>query len=660
MKIYFSKERTRFEAESTRAECRPFYRAGFKWDVVLWQWYTPSYERAYTLIRFCDDDARWRLERWLRHTARSVKASHAKDSEFKVKSPEGLDYLGYQKAGIEWAVARRSTLIGDDPGLGKTIQAIGTLNSLGNQAFPVLVVCPSSLRINWRIEIEKWSTREGLTVGEITSRASSVPETDVVITSYDLMCSAKIAPALKSRNWATLIADEAHYAKNLSWSHSKGWSGTKRAVVLAQLSEEIDRKIFLTGTPGANRPKELWPLLTILAPKQFPRHRFMNFALRYCNAQRTPFGWDFSGSSNEHELQRVMRSTVMIRRLKSEVLKELPPKRRQIISLDGKSERVPKAGNADLYIDQIEKLGVPKSKIFIEECSEVRHETALRKAPQVAAFCSDLLQSEQKLLVFAHHKDVVDVLESKLKAFNPLTITGSTATLKRQEFVERFQNDPQARVLIGNIQAAGVGLTLTAARTVVFAELDWVPSNMTQAEDRCHRIGQNDNVRVFHVVIDGSLDARIAKVLLKKQAVMDRVLDEEIAKVPEQQETLNAWEQMEPREQQEILKASKHPEIAKVRKEIKLLKLEKASKHTEIAKASKQRKYHEIAKLREQIKQLEKAKRRKEFVDIPKVRKKLKQEEIVRRRKKRKQEGILRPRKQLEIAKVLEQLELAL
>ena len=240
----------------------------------------------------------------------------------------------------------------------------------------------------------------------------------------------------------------------------------------------------------------------------------------------------------------------MIRRLKADVLKELPAKRRQLITLSASGYReVLKAeeqttssieadteelellrdmaevtGDHIAYEDAVRRIR-DRRKVAFEEMSLVRHQTAVAKAPAVAEHVLGLLDSVDKVVVMAHHHDVVDSLTEELAEHGVVSLTGRDNQTDRQSAVDRFQNDPDIHVFIGSIQAAGVGITLTAASTVVFAELDWVPGNMSQAEDRCHRIGQTDSVLVQHVVLDGSIDARLARTLIDKQAVITMAVD---------------------------------------------------------------------------------------------------------------------------------------
>jgi Helicase conserved C-terminal domain len=182
-------------------------------------------------------------------------------------------------------------------------------------------------------------------------------------------------------------------------------------------------------------------------------------------------------------------------------------------------------GNDEARAVAVEQLRKAQSVAFTEMAA-MRRDVAIAKAPIVAAYVKDMLEDgDNKVIVFAHHIAVIDLLMTELGEYNPVKITGECSQQARQSAVDAFQADPKCRVFVGNIKAAGVGLTLTAASTVVFAELDWTPAGMSQAEDRAHRIGQKDNVLVYHLVFDGSLDATISKRLVAKQAIIDRALD---------------------------------------------------------------------------------------------------------------------------------------
>lgn len=512
--------------------------AGFRWDPALRVWWAPRPElvRAELVDRWLSQEAQAVLEQ----VRERVRLSKAAQAEVDVPVPPGQQLLPFQKAGVAYALRTlregRGVLIGDEMGLGKTVQAIAVANGLRPRT--VLVVCPASLKLNWLREWERWSVLP-LSVGVAQPR--EWPQTDVVIVNYDILTRYK---EQLGRGWDLLILDEAHKIKNPKAQRTE-----------AALAIPVQHRVYLTGTPLLNRPVELWPLVSSLDPERF--RSFWAFAKRYCNARQVPAGrrlvWDLNGASNLGELQDLLRSRVLVRRLKREVLAELPPKVRQVIEVrNGTTPEVEReeealdrfrawyeearalvdlaaaSGDTEAWKAQVERLreGV---RAFFSEISELRHQTARAKVPYVIEHVRDALESVHKCVVFAHHHDVIAALAEGLAEYRPVVVTGETPVDQRQRAVDAFQNDPGVRVFIGSITAAGLGLTLTAASLVVFAELDWVPANVTQAEDRCHRIGQRDSVLVQHLVLEGSLDARIARVLVEKQDLLDRVLDRESA-----------------------------------------------------------------------------------------------------------------------------------
>jgi SWI/SNF-related matrix-associated actin-dependent regulator 1 of chromatin subfamily A len=295
-------------------------------------------------------------------------------------------------------------------------------------------------------------------------------------------------------------------------------------------------------------------LFHYLAPDEF--RSFFGFAKRYCGADNNGYGFDPTGASNLPELQDKLRGTIMIRRLKADVLTELPAKRRSIIEIPANGASAAVEAEADAFAAHEERLAslrvavelakasdlvedyrravgalMEAAQVAFSDISRLRHETAVAKIPYVVEHIRNIVDAGSKLVVFAHHHDVIEAIAKEFGS-QAVTLYGATAMDARQAAVDRFQNDPECLVFVGGILAAGVGITLTAASHVVFAELDWVPGNVTQAEDRCHRIGQRDCVLVQHLVLEGSLDARMAGVLVEKQEVQSAALD----KMPDPQE----------------------------------------------------------------------------------------------------------------------------
>lgn len=519
--------------------------AGFRWDPVRRYWWTADQAKADLLA-----SPEFEAQQFAREqaVAQEAEASRAVDADIDIPCPQGLAYLPYQRAGIAFAMRRNGVLFGDEMGLGKTIQAIGLINA-DPALNRVLIVCPATLKLNWRRELRKWLTRP-LSISVSSDRGVD-SLANIVIMNYDVLGSYA---NLLAQEWDAVILDEAHYLKNPDAKRTQAIFGVKakpatktRDAVEEKPAIKARRRIILTGTPIPNRPIEGFGLFNFLDPDTFGN--FFAYAKRYCAARQESWGWDFTGASNLPELQQKLRSSIMVRRLKADVLKELPPKRRTILEIEGDADsqgavaaeatefdrlesnmfearvamELAKASTTAEYRDAVAALKQAMSQAFTE-MSAVRRRTAVSKIPWVCAHLEALLADNGKAVCFAHHEDVILGIKEHFGS-SAVVLYGATSIPARQAAVDDFQNDPTVKLFIGGIQAAGVGITLTASDRVVFAELDWVPGNVTQAEDRCHRIGQSKTVFVEHVVLEGSIDARMVSVLVEKQAVIERALD---------------------------------------------------------------------------------------------------------------------------------------
>jgi SWI/SNF-related matrix-associated actin-dependent regulator 1 of chromatin subfamily A len=507
------------------------------------RWWTNRVESAARLKEYCNARALGVMKQHLEMLARS----RAVDANISVPSPPGLEYLPYQKAGIAYALQRKDTMIGDDMGLGKTIQALGFISKLRPKN--VIVVCPATLVFNWRNEADKWLDGTGYEIVEISERRNVVPDRDnlFVITNYEKLTSdspftASIAP----RQWDVAIFDEAHYLKNPESKRSQACIGEEG------IMRRSHRCLFLTGTPIENYPKEIWPIASAISPAKFGN--WFDFAARYCGLHQEERNgrkvWISEGATRLAELQQRLRATFLVRRLKIDVLKELPPKRRQLIVLrddkvdwskdprfsrwqqsfdrdfDERVARVEAARTEAEFLEAVTALekvnGIP-----FEEISELRHELGKAKLPACLRFLDEMRASTpEPFVVFAHHQDVIETL-SKHFGNETVIVQGSTpqkGPRSRERAVEMFQSG-QKSIFIGQMKAAGVGLTLTAASTVVFVEEDWVPGTITQCEDRLWRLGQKKMVHVIHLVLRNTIEVNMMQKVLAKMKVIDKALD---------------------------------------------------------------------------------------------------------------------------------------
>ena len=315
MQLVFENSRNRWEAITEYGEGSVPKAAGFRWQPDVKRWHAPDAFAAVRLKEYADAATQLKLEAAVEaakatkeiadaKAREAVEASRATTADIEIPCAPGRTFLPYQRAGIAFALARPSCLIGDDMGLGKSGQTIGVINC-DESLKKVLVICPASLTRNWVKEFGFFSTR-GLSIGIATTKA--IPATDVVICTYDVFSRrTPVAETLRDTNWDCLVLDEAHFLKSRDAARTK-WilGGIDKKTNTRMPAIKARRRLYLTGTPLTNRPVELWPLIHSLLPKDFPN--FMEFAKRYCNAHNNGFAWDFSGSSNLDELQDLLRS----------------------------------------------------------------------------------------------------------------------------------------------------------------------------------------------------------------------------------------------------------------------------------------------------------------------------------------------------------------
>lgn len=451
--------------------------------------------------------------------------------------------LPFQKDGISFALRRDGRcMVADEMGLGKTIQAIG-IAYFYKEEWPLLIVVPSSLRYPWTEEIEKWIPELGpeeINVIQNKTDIGRISTSKVTVLGYGLLTTdaETLIDALNNQNFKVVIVDESHYMKSRNATRSR---------ILLPVVQKAKRAILLTGTPALGRPEELFMQIEALFPQKFGT--WTDYARRYCNAHVRYFGkrpqWDCRGASNLNELHQLL-SDIMIRRLKTEVLTQLPPKIRQRIPFD-----LPSAAAKELNssFEEWEKLmrgpnsGATESIMGL--ITRMFKQTAIAKAGAVRDYIKMMLQNDSlKFLVFAHHLSMLQacteaVIESKTRY---VRIDGSVPSSERIHLVNQFQKDPETRVAILSIQAAGQGLTFTAATHVVFAELYWDPGHIKQAEDRAHRIGQCSSVNIHYLIANGTLDTLMWAMLNRKAQVTGSTLNGRKEKLQAEEDDKEKWD----------------------------------------------------------------------------------------------------------------------
>jgi SWI/SNF-related matrix-associated actin-dependent regulator of chromatin subfamily A-like protein 1 len=402
---------------------------------------------------------------------------------------------------------------------GKTICAAAWMQ-LHKEETPFIVVCPASLKYNWEREIRKWTTFKNIEILSGRPQGKLPKNTEIFILNYDILENwvnilTKVRPT-------SIIADETHYIKRLK--SGKGKDGkqlyVKRTYNFLKLGEKCKNVIGLTGTPIINRPREIYNFVNLANPYLFPKE--FNFLVRYAAGKKTRWGWDFSGASNLEELHNKLKDSVMIRKTKEEILPFLPNKIVSVIPIEIDNRK--KYDDAEeLFINKIES-GDTNKGYALNAITILKQIAAEGKIRQAISFIDDILENDEKIVVFCHHKSIVKKLSEEFKDCC-VVLTGETKLKERQEVVDKFQNDPNCKVFIGTTQAGGVGITLTAANNLIFLEFEWSDAVHQQGEDRIHRIGANKSVNIYYIVGINTIDENIIDIIDNKKGIASEIVD---------------------------------------------------------------------------------------------------------------------------------------
>lgn len=411
----------------------------------------------------------------------------------------------YQETGVQWLAKVGRGLLADEPGLGKTAQAIAAAAAAG--AKKRLVLCPASVVENWRREIKRFDWK-------------GHDEHLWRVESYD-MARGRNFEFLMAIGYDLVICDEAHYLKTRDTKRTQAVFG-KKCDGVGGLVEKAKHVFLLTGTPMPGHPAELWPMLRAVMPDAIKGLKtgkpvaYWPFAMRYCKMERNYLGHDtIVGGKNLPELRERMKPFVL-RRKKSDVLSELPPIRFDVLPLTGKIDMKGLEAEYEMIAKALEDGGIEALKAIAPHVATLRRLTGVAKVAPVIEWVKDQLDGGMgKIVLFAQHREVVEALTMRVWPM-AARVWGDTPAKDRQAEVDRFQNDPAVKVFVGQIQAAGTGITLTAASDLVFVESDWVPANNEQAAMRIHRIGQKNACTVRFATIAGSIDEQIQRACARK------------------------------------------------------------------------------------------------------------------------------------------------
>ncbi|HYM54422.1 MAG TPA: DEAD/DEAH box helicase [Solirubrobacteraceae bacterium] len=432
----------------------------------------------------------------------------------------GGELKPFQRAGVSYLLAQRRAFLADEQGLGKTIEALATIEA--DEAYPAVVVCPAGLKLNWLRELERWlphrSVRRldgnGNGGGAVAAAAAPVTSTDISVVNYDIV-AARLQElcALEPR---ALVLDESHHCKN---------AAAKRTQAVQRLSAVVPRDglvLALSGTPVVNRPAELISQLRILG-------RLEDFG------SGVKFGARFRGADAHLRLHWHLRARCFVRRLKADVLPQLPAKTRAVVPVELDNEPEYRLAERDV-VAWLQSQPLDLRELDAKVAAALRAERLVRlnalkllaargKLHSALTWIHDFCAAGERLVVFAHHREIQQAVLARFP--RALHILGEDSHAARDGTVRAFQapDRPENQLIVCSIEVAGQGLTLTRSSNVVFLELDWTPAKHDQAEDRCHRIGQQDAVNASYMLAADTIDETISTLLERKRAIIGAVTD---------------------------------------------------------------------------------------------------------------------------------------
>ena len=479
-------------------------------------WFTPVPKVALRLRKYADFFAEKELNRlYITQTPFTGTLLYNDD----------LQLNDYQTSAIRFSLERNRSYLALDPGLGKTACALVVAFTLNR---PFVYICPPSLKLNVEDEVEKW----------IDTNYYNQPFLIIPDSMLDRVETITTIIQFKNNNpTSILIGDEFHRYKNpealrtlMMFGFEKGQTRkfkiTENFTGLVSFFEKI---IVMSGTPMPNRPIELFPMLNKLSPDSidfFDQHRF---GVEYCNARETPFGWDYTGAGDVKKLYKKITDNFMLRIKKKNVLKDLPPKLEEMIFVgdrltdkvisDMERQILKIYSPKDLVESQIKKIaGLGEEEEL--HIATYRRMLGLYKAKFALPYIKELLDdTNESFLIFAIHKDVVEYLQGQLYKYRPYVITGKTPRDKRVPIVKEFTTNKQSRLLIGNIDAAGLGLNIIKASRVLLLEFSWCDKANEQAIDRAYRLGQTQRVLSQYLVFRNSIDRSVLEVIFNKRRI---------------------------------------------------------------------------------------------------------------------------------------------
>ncbi len=454
------------------------------------------------------------------HTIKNVNIDYSKYSH---RPP-----LEHQKIAIEKLAGSKRFILADDMGLGKTTSTI--IAALETGVKKILIICPASLKINWQREIENYTDRSVY----IAEGKNFSQEHDFIIVNYDILknfydLKDKEKSEIYKSNFDLIIIDEAHYVQN---------GQAQRTKLVNSFVKSVDKLWLLTGTPMTSRPMNYFNLLSLIESPV--AQNWMAYAIRYCQGYQFKAGnrkvWNVTGASNLEEL-RDRTSRQVLRRLKTEVL-DLPDKIISPVYLRLKSKLY--EGLMGEYYDWYENKTDESSSLTVQfsKLMKVRQVIAEEKINDTIELVQNIIDQGKKVIIFTNFTNTLNKIADHFGK-QAVRLDGSTSKPMRQHAVDQFQDNEKITVFVGNLKAAGVGLTLTAAEAVIMNDLSFVPSDHSQAEDRAYRYGQKSNVSVYYPIFENTIEGAIYDILIKKKNIFETVMGDNLDKADFIEEVMN-------------------------------------------------------------------------------------------------------------------------
>jgi SWI/SNF-related matrix-associated actin-dependent regulator 1 of chromatin subfamily A len=409
---------------------------------------------------------------------------------------------------------RKNVLLADKMGLGKTISTIGALNRLLPNK--VLIVCPAAIKHQWKQVIEEEATIWPTEVEIVSGRDYKLKGKNIVIVNYDVLPSFQLLRQLTNVKWDVGVYDEVHYCKSMDAKRTKAVFGT------VGLVHSCERNILLTGTPILNRPVELYPMLKALAPDVLGKEDTLEkFGVKFCKGWWDGYQLNTEGSSNEDELGRRLKNGFMLRRTEKEVELQLPAKRHQVFLIEGEDGDI-------RQLAELTTADFKKQRFTTDEhIATIRRELAVKKVKKSMELIKDIVNQVDKLVIFAYHKEVIQILKDELKE-KCIKIDGSCSTIERKAALLTFKAFSEVKVLVGQITAAGQGLDgcQDVCNNVLFVETAWSPAEIDQAVARCYRMGQTKSVLVQFIVWAKSVEEHMIRKCIDKAETITKIIGE--------------------------------------------------------------------------------------------------------------------------------------